>query len=72
MMNFSAEPARKSEKEKLFDELNAQYTEKFGKPYFFAIGIGFSTWDETIEDIRKRIETGEPQPEPDYEPGNDY
>lgn len=72
MMDFTPGTAQKSEKERLFDELNAKYTEKFGKPYFFAIGMGFSTWDETIEDIRHRIEMGEPQPEPDYEPGNDY
>ena len=72
MIDFNIEPSPKSEKERQFDELNERYTETFGFPYVFSIGIDCKTWDEALEDIRLRIENGEPQPEPDYEPGLEY
>lgn len=72
MIDFSARPVQKSHEEKEFDLLNEQYEEKFGKPYFFAIGVDSLTWGEAIEDIKRRIETGETQPKPDYESGNVY
>ena len=71
MIDFNAKPAQKSKEEQEFDLLNEQYEEKFGKPYVFSIGFSRS-WEEVLKDIRKRIETGEQQPEPDYESGNVY
>ena len=72
MIDFSARPVEKSQEEQEFDLLNEQYEEKFGKPYFFAIGVDSPTWAEAIADIKRRIETGEEQPEPDYESENIY
>ena len=72
MIDFDRKPSPKSDAEKQFDELNEKYVEKFGKPYVFSIGVDFQTWEEVLKDIRRRIETGEPQPEPDYESGNVY
>ena len=72
MIDFNRKPSPKSEKEQEFDRLNQEYTEKFGVPYVFSIGADGSSWDETLEDIRQRIKDGNKQPEPDYEPGDDY
>ena len=72
MIDFSRKPSPKSAEEKAFDELNEQYTEKFGKPYVFAIGIDSAPWADVLADIRQRIGSGQPQPEPDYEPDVDY
>ena len=72
MIDFNRKPTPKSENEKRFDELNAKYTEKFGKPYVFRIGLDADTWEETFSIIQKCLETGEPQPEPDYDPDNLY
>ena len=72
MIDFNRKPTPKSENEKRFDELNETYMEKFGVPYVFHIGLDSGSWEETLSDIQKRIETGEPQPEPDYEPDNVY
>lgn len=67
MLDFDKPPIEKSESEKKFDELNAEYTEKFGVPYVFNVGFSM-TWDEALADIRKRIDTGTPQEQPDYNP----
>ncbi len=72
MIDFDRKPTRKSDAEKELDALNKAYQEKFGKPYVFSIGINSATWEETLADIRRRIATGEPQADPDYEPGVDY
>lgn len=72
MIDFNRKPTPKSEEEKAFDELNEQYEEKFGVPYVFSIGVSGASWGETLADIRHRIKTGEPQPEPDYNPGDVY
>ena len=72
MIDFNRKPSSKTDEEKEFDELNYKYTEKFGVPYRFSIGIDMPTWTEAIKDIRERIETDNPQSEPDYEPGLNY
>ena len=72
MIDFLAKPRIKSEEEIEFDKLNEIYTERFGKPYVFMVGLDSLSWEETLADIRQRIETGEPQPEPDYQHGIQY
>lgn len=72
MIDFLAKPRIKSEEEIEFDRLNEIYTERFGKPYVFMVGLDSLSWEETLADIRQRLETGEPQPEPDYQPGIQY
>ena len=72
MIDFDRKPSPKSKEEQEFDTLNAEYTEKFGVPYVFAIGLDGSPWNEVLADIRRRIAENDPQPKPDYEPGNDY
>ena len=72
MIDFNREPSPKTEEEKAFDALNEQYEEKFGTPYVFAIGVDGRDWPEVLEDIRRRIEQGEPQPEPEYQQGDIY
>lgn len=72
MIDFLAKPRIKSEEEIEFDKLNEIYTERFGKPYVFMVGLDSLSWEETLADIRQRLETGEPQPEPDYQPGIQY
>ena len=72
MIDFNRKPSPKSADEKAFDELNAKYAEKFGTPYVFSIGADGFTWAETLQDIRKRIETNDPQPKPDYDPDLEY
>ena len=72
MIDFNRKPNPKSEAEKAFDELNEQYFEKFGTDYVFAIGIDSMTWEEATADIKRRIAENDPQPEPDYKPGNVY
>lgn len=72
MIEFLAKPRIKSEEEIEFDKLNEIYTERFGKPYVFMVGLDSLSWEETLADIRQRLETGEPQPEPDYQPGIQY
>lgn len=73
MVDFSKLGSRtKSEQEKQFDELNDAYEKQFGQPYVFAIGADAPTWDEAIADIRRRMTENNPQPSPDYQPGNIY
>lgn len=62
----------KSEKERLFDSLNAEYTAKFETPYVFDFAATPMTWDEAIEDIQRCITSGKPQSVPEYKPGVDY
>lgn len=66
MIDFDRKPSPKSEKEQAFDALNAEYTEKFGRGYVFDYAAEPMTWEETIADIRRRIDDGKPQPEPEY------
>lgn len=72
MIDFSMKARQKSPEEKAFEELNAQYEKQFGKPYVFAIGFDSNSWSETLADIRRRIAENDPQPEPDYQPGDLY
>lgn len=72
MIDFNVKPREKSEQEKTFDKLNEEYTEKFGEPYTFSIGIDGMTWEETLSDIRRRIAENDPQTEPEYESGKVY
>ena len=72
MIDFNVKPTEKSEHEKEFDRLNVEYEEKFGVPYGFSIGVDFKTWEETIVDIRRRIDENDPQKEPEYISGNVY
>ena len=72
MIDFNVEPAPKSNEELLFDQLNEEYSGKFGRPYVFAVGVDSKTWSEVIADIRRCIDTGEPQAQPEYSSGNVY
>ena len=72
MIDFNRKPSPKSEQEKEFDSLCSEYENKFGTQYRFAICIDMPSWSEAIADIRERIKTNTPQPEPDYEPGLNY
>ena len=69
MIDFNRPPREKTEYEKQFDELNAEYTRKFGKPYVFDFAGAFMNQDETLADIRRRIAENNPQKEPDYKSG---
>lgn len=59
---------KKSKEEQEFDFLNEQYEQMFGEPYVFQIGYGGS-WEETLKDIRRCIETGKPQELHEYPSG---
>jgi 2-oxo-4-hydroxy-4-carboxy--5-ureidoimidazoline (OHCU) decarboxylase len=72
MVDFNRTPTPKSEAEQEFDKLNAEYTEKFGQPYFFDFAADSMTQEETLADIRRRIANNDPQKEPEYKPGVDY
>ena len=72
MIDFDRQPSPKSEEEKAFDALNAEYTEKFGRGYVFDFAAEPMTWDEAIADIRRRIADDDPQTQPDYKAGVDY
>lgn len=73
MIDFdSIKPAEKSAEEQEFDMLNEKYTAQFGRPYVFDFAAEPLTWDETIDDIRRRIATNTPQPAPEYKKGVDY
>lgn len=72
MIDFNRKPSPKTEEEKAFDALNNEYYEKFGVPYVFSFCVSEMTWTETLADIRRRIAENDPQPQPDYEPGNVY
>ena len=72
MIDFNIKPREKTEEEKAFDNLNEEYEEKFGVPYFFAMCIDMPSWSEAIADIRRRIAENDPQQPPDYEPNNVY
>ena len=63
---------QKSEEEQRFDTLNKKYEELFGVPYAFFIGFSSSSWDETLEDIQRCLDTGTPQKKPKYSPANIY
>ena len=72
MIDFNRQPSQKSENEKIFDELNAEYEQAFGDQYSFRIGIDFGSWEDVIADIRRRIAEKDPQEEPDYNTDNIY
>lgn len=72
MIDFDRKPSPKSENEKLFDSLNAQYTAQFGKPYVFDFAAEPMTWEEALADIQRRIADNDPQPVPEYKDGVDY
>ena len=72
MIDFDRKPTKKNAQEQEFDTLNKEYAEKFGSLYVFSIGVDFMTLEEALSDIRQRIATNNPQPAPDYEPGNVY
>lgn len=71
MLNFDREP-QKSAQEREFDELCEKYAEKFGEGYGLFIGMDSPNWPELLADIRRCIETGEPQKKPEYKAGYDY
>lgn len=71
MLDFDKPPIEKPKEEKMFDELNVEYRKKFGVPYVFNVGFSM-TWEEALADIRRRIAENDPQPEPDYKPGELY
>ena len=66
-MTFDRKPAQKSQQEQEFDKLNRLYTERFGEPYRFSVGIDASSWDEVLADIRRCLDTDKKQPAPDYD-----
>lgn len=66
MIDLNRKP-EKSKEEIEFDELNKQYEEKFGKSYGFFIGMYTPSWEEALKDIKKCLESGEPQRMPDYD-----
>ena len=68
MIDFSAPAREKTPEERQFDALNSEYEEKFGVPYYFAIGIDLPTWEDALADIRRRIAENDPQHSPDYDP----
>ena len=72
MIDFDRKPTEKTEDEKEFDSVNEKYSEKFGAPYTFRIGLDFSTFAEAISDILRRIAENDPQPPPDYNPKDVY
>ena len=69
MIDFNRPPREKTEYEKQFDELNAEYTATFGKPYVFDFAADFMSKEETLADIRRRIAENDPQKDPDYKSG---
>jgi 2-oxo-4-hydroxy-4-carboxy--5-ureidoimidazoline (OHCU) decarboxylase len=69
MIDFDMKPREKSEEERAFDALNAEYTAKFGKPYVFDFASDAMTMEETLADIRRRIDSNTPQEIPAYKPG---
>lgn len=71
MIDFNMQPYPKSAEEQEFDNLNAQYTEKFGDPYVFDFSVSM-TWAEALADIRRRIAENDPQKPPEYKPGVNY
>lgn len=71
MLDFDKPPIEKSAEERTFDELNVEYRKKFGVTYVFNVGFPM-TWDEVFTDIRRRIAENDPQPVPDYKPGELY
>ena len=72
MVDFDRKPSDKSAEERAFDVLNAAYTEKYGKPYVFDFAQEAMTWQETLEDIQRRIDRDDPQKPPQYIPDVDY
>lgn len=72
MIDFNRQPSPKTAEEKRFDELRAEYLEKFGTPYVFDYGADSMTWAEALADIKRRIDTGTPQTTPEYKRGAKY
>lgn len=72
MIDFNRKPTEKTDEEKKFDSVNKEYTDKFGRPYTFRVGLDYSTYPEAIADMRRRIAENDPQPSPDYNPKNVY
>lgn len=71
MLDLNRKP-KKTQEELEYEALNGQYIEMFGEPYGLFVGTDSPTWAETIEDIKKCLETGKPQKPPEYEKGNLY
>ena len=72
MINFDTPPRAKTEDEKRFDDLNAEYQKAFGRPYVFDYAAESMTFEETLADIRRRIAENDPQKPPEYKPGAEY
>lgn len=72
MIDFDRKPSKKSPEEVEFEKASEEYAQKFGAGYSFRIGLDFQTFPEAIADIRRRIADNDPQPVPDYEPGDVY
>lgn len=72
MIDFDMPPREKTEHEKLFDDLNAEYQKAFGVPYVFDFAAEPMTPEETLADIRRRIAENDPQKPPAYKPGVEY
>lgn len=63
-MNFlDIKPSKRTPEEAELEILREKYEQHFGKPYTFCIGISDMTMSETINDIKRRIATNEPQEE---------
>lgn len=72
MIDFDMPKREKSEEEKRFDELNAEYKKAFGELYVFDYAAESMKWEETFADMRRRIAENDPQKPPAYNSGVDY
>ena len=60
-MDWWNRKAEKTDQEREFDRLNAQYIEMFGRSYGITFGAGPQQWDEILADLQHCIITGRPQ-----------
>ena len=72
MINMSRPPIKKSPAEENLDRAMADYEAHFGRPYVFQVGGPAMGIDETIEAIRRCIDTDTPQELIKYDPKNVY
>lgn len=72
MIDFDKPSRVKTEDEKRFDDLNAEYQKAFGIPYVFDYAAESMTFEETLADMRRRIAENDPQKPPAYKPGVEY
>ena len=72
MIDFDRKPSKKSAEEVEFEEASKEYAQKFGAGYALRYSDEFQTIPEAIADIRRRITENDPQPAPEYEPGDIY